>query len=111
VYTGTEHGNLSVSVYPVIQNRPQVFITGLDQHTSMAEASRDAVNNTLATDALAARKMATERGVPVTGSVGVLVVSIRRGKADTGTANRWLDNWRATRGYYAPVKRIEEALG
>ena len=62
-------------------------------------------------DDLAARETATERGVPVTGSVGLLVVGIRRGEIDTGTANGWLDDWRAMRGYYALVERIKEILG
>lgn len=65
---------------------------------------------TLATDDLAARGTAAERAVPVTGSIGLLVVGIRQGTFDASTANRWLDGWRTKRGYYAPVERIEEVL-
>jgi hypothetical protein len=72
---------------------------------------REHARGTLATDDLPTRKTATERGVPVTGSVGLLVVSICRGEVDTGTANQWLDGCRATRGYDAPGERIEEILG
>jgi len=66
---------------------------------------------TLATDDLAARRLAAEHEVPVTGSVGLLVAGIRHGTLDEATADRWLERWQARRGYYAPVDRIEEALG
>ena len=102
-----------------------ITLLGVEELSSGAAAIRDRLDSgeaeallgamahegTLATDDLAAREMATERGVPVTGSVGLLVVGIRRGEIDASTANQWLDNWRATRGYYAPVERIEEILG
>jgi len=65
---------------------------------------------TLATDDLAARRIASEYDVPVTGSVGILVLAIRRGAIDTDTANEWLTEWREKRGYYAPVNRIEDVL-
>jgi len=83
----------------------------LDSGETEALLGAMAREGTLATDDLAAREMATERGVPVTGSVGLLVVGIRRDEIDASTANGWLDDWRATRGYYAPVERIEEILG
>lgn len=67
-------------------------------------------DGTLATDDLAARRLAGKHDVPVTGSVGLLVVGIERGVIDVTTANEWLDTWRAERGYYAPVERVEDAL-
>jgi len=79
----------------------------LDSGEAEALLGAIAREGTLATDDLAAREMATERSVPVTG----LVVGIRRGEIDIGTANGWLDDWRAKRGYYPPVERIEEVLG
>jgi predicted nucleic acid-binding protein len=77
-----------------------------------AESLRGAIEQegTLATDDRAARTVATEQGVPVTGSVGLLVLGIQRGVVDADTANRWLDDWRTKRGYYAPVERIENIL-
>ncbi len=83
----------------------------LDSGEAEALLGAIAREGTLATDDLAARETATERSVPVTGSVGLLVVGIHRGEIDSGTANGWLDDWRAKRGYYAPVERIEEVLG
>ncbi len=67
-------------------------------------------NGTLATDDLTARKVAEKKDVPVTGSIGLLVYSIERGQLDRETANAWLDTWREQRGYYAPVKRINQVL-
>lgn len=77
-----------------------------------AEAFRGAVeyDGTLATDDLAARRLADERDVPVTGSIGILVLGIERGHIDSETADEWLDTWRETRGYYAPVESVEEVL-
>jgi predicted nucleic acid-binding protein len=67
-------------------------------------------DGTLATDDLAARRIASDFDVPVTGSVGVLVSGIRRGAIDIDTANEWLTEWREKRGYYAPVERVEDIL-
>lgn len=64
----------------------------------------------LATDDLAARDAAGEQGVPVTGSVGLLVLGIDRDALDVATADEWLSTWRSERGYYAPVDRFEEVL-
>jgi predicted nucleic acid-binding protein len=65
---------------------------------------------TLATDDLAARRLASECDVPVTGSIGLLVLGIECGTLDVDTANGWLATWRDERGYYAPVETVEEAL-
>ncbi|MEF8883388.1 MAG: twitching motility protein PilT [Halapricum sp.] len=65
---------------------------------------------TLATDDLAARKVADRRDVPVTGSIGLLVLGVESGYLDRGTADEWLDTWREQRGYYAPVESVTEIL-
>ena len=67
-------------------------------------------DGTLATDDLAARRLATELDVPVTGSVGLLVLGIKREHIDSETADEWLDIWRTERGYYAPVESVSELL-
>ena len=66
---------------------------------------------TLATDDLAARKVADQRDVPVTGSIGLLVLSVESAYLDRDTADKWLGTWRERRGYYAPVKSMAEILG
>lgn len=65
----------------------------------------------LATDDLAARRLAAQHDVPVTGSVGILAFGVRQESLDVSTASAWLAIWRNERGYYAPVERIEDALG
>jgi len=77
------------------------------------EALRGAVerDGTIATDDLAARRLATELDVPVTGSIGLLVLGIKRGYIDSETADEWIDIWRTERGYYAPVESVTELLG
>jgi predicted nucleic acid-binding protein len=76
------------------------------------EALQGAVEHggTLATDDLAARRLATELDVPVTGSVGLLVLGIKREHIDSETADEWIDIWRTERGYYAPVESVTELL-
>lgn len=64
---------------------------------------------TLATDDAAGRQVATEARVDVTGSIGLLVRGIARSDLSISRANEWLTSWTDTRGYYAPVDRIEEA--
>jgi len=65
---------------------------------------------TLATDDLAARKIADQRDVPVTGSIGLLVLGVESDHLDRDTAGEWLETWRERRGYYAPVESVTEIL-
>jgi predicted nucleic acid-binding protein len=76
------------------------------------EALRGAVerDGTIATDDLAARRLATEMDVPVTGSIGLLVLGIKREHIDCETADGWLEVWRDERGYYAPVESVTGLL-
>lgn len=77
-----------------------------------AESLIGAINHdgTLATDDLAARRVADEREVPVTGSIGLLVLGVECDHIDRDTADEWLDAWREQRGYYAPVESVSEIL-
>ena len=59
----------------------------LDSGEAEALLGAIAREGTLATDDLAARETATERGVQVTGSVGLLVVGIHRGEIDASMSN------------------------
>jgi predicted nucleic acid-binding protein len=76
------------------------------------ETLRGAVEHdgTVATDDLAARRLATELDMPVTGSIGLLVLGIKREHIDSETADEWLEVWRDERGYYAPVESVTELL-
>lgn len=83
----------------------------LDAGEAAALLVADERAGTLATDDLAARDAASERGIPVTGSVGLLALGVRVGALDVDVANEWLTAWRTRRGYYSPIDRIEELLG
>ncbi|QSW99017.1 hypothetical protein [Haloterrigena alkaliphila] len=67
-------------------------------------------DGTLATDDLAARRVADERTIPVVGSVGLLVLGVEQGRIDEATADGWLETWRNERGYYAPVESVSDVL-
>ncbi|WP_254839432.1 hypothetical protein [Natronomonas marina] len=76
------------------------------------ETLRGAVerDGTIATDDLAARRLAAELNVSVTGSIGLLVLGIERERIDSETADEWVDVWQNERGYYAPVESVTELL-
>lgn len=65
---------------------------------------------TVATDDLAARRVVESREIPVTGSIGLLVLGVEREQIDSETADKWLGGWRKRRGYYAPVESVKELL-
>ena len=67
-------------------------------------------DGTLASDDLAARQVAATRGVPVTGSIGLLALGVTRDVLTAETADAWLESWRAKRGYYAPVDSVRDVL-
>lgn len=66
-------------------------------------------DGTLATDDLDARRLAKRRHVNVTGSIGILVDGIERGKLSVEVADQWLETWRDG-GYYSPVESVTELL-
>lgn len=63
-----------------------------------------------ATDDRAARQLAREREISVTGSVGILADAIERDRLDSETADRWLRTWQSATGYYSPVDSVDELL-
>lgn len=67
-------------------------------------------DGSIATDDLAARQAAKERDVPVTGSIGLLVLAVEHNLIDVDTADDWLERWQAERGYYAPVDSVRGLL-
>lgn len=82
----------------------------LDRGEAQALVGAISRGGTLATDDLAARRLASENAVDVTGSIGVLVLSVERGISTVETADEWLTTWEAERGYYAPIESIAELI-
>jgi len=114
------HGHLTRAVeafdngLPVSDVPPKIGRMSLRERLDPGEteALRGAVerDGTLATDDLAARRLASELEVPVTGSIGFLVFGIKRDRIDNETADEWIETWRNERGYYAPVESVTELL-
>jgi predicted nucleic acid-binding protein len=66
-------------------------------------------NLKMLTDDLDARKLAQRKGIPVSGTIGVLVAAVRSGiiSPDEGNAmlSKMIDN-----GYYSPFENLDELL-
>ena len=121
---GTNHGHEFLAValehvgedIPVIQinseskGRYSKFRTSLDLGETEALIGAIERRGTLATDDLAARRLATDQDVATIGSIGILVRGITRGILAPEAANNQLATWRDERGYYSPVERVEDAL-
>jgi predicted nucleic acid-binding protein len=86
------------------------FRERLDRGEADALSAAIGRTGTLATDDAAARDVAEDHGVPVTGSVGLLVLGVHREHISVETANEWLKTWQTERGYYAPVSDVGELL-
>jgi predicted nucleic acid-binding protein len=63
----------------------------------------------LVTDDLAARRVAQERGVPLTGTIGILLALVRDGSLSLGEANAILTGM-IERRYRSPVDRLDELI-
>ena len=63
----------------------------------------------LATDDLAARRRATQRGVRLTGTIGILVRLAREGHLPLNEANRILTQMIALR-YRSPVASLDDLI-
>jgi len=61
------------------------------------------------TDDLDARKLAQRRGIPVSGTIGVLVEAVRTGILSVDEGNVMLSNMIA-KGYFSPFERLNELL-
>lgn len=77
-----------------------------------AEALATAIqrNGMFASDDGAARRLAEERGVPYTGSIGILADLVRRGTLSVSEADDWLETWIVQNGYYSPIESVGELL-
>ena len=114
------HGYLDSAVAAIGETISVQSVSAIEDHAAIRDQLDDGESQslvrvieqggTLATDDLAARRLATDNGVPVTGSVGILVLAVERGHLDVSTADEWLAVWRDVRGYYAPVASVSELI-
>lgn len=61
------------------------------------------------TDDLDARRLAQRRGIPVSGTIGILVEAVRRGILSVDEGNAMLSKMTA-KGYFSPFERLDELL-
>lgn len=78
-----------------------------EAHTLSAAIELD---GTIGTDDSVARELAAERGLPVTGSIGLLVQLIVDGQLGIDEADGVLGRWIDEAGYHAPIERMGDAL-
>ena len=64
---------------------------------------------TFVTDDLAARKLAEERKVPITGTLGILITLVRNEHISLKEANMMLKDM-INRDYRAPIERLDELI-
>jgi predicted nucleic acid-binding protein len=83
--------------------------------SSLGEGERTCIalaksrGGSLATDDLAARRTARQFGIPITGTLGILVACVRRGLLSKLEANQLL-TWMVAEGYHSPVDSLDDLL-
>ncbi len=98
-----------VPLTPEEEQRADEWALALDPGEREALAVVLSRGGTLCSDDLAARRMATHMGVPVCGTIGLLVQAVKERMIDIATADEMLRLMRA-RGYRSPVDSLQEAL-
>ena len=100
-------------VLPLISAREQALYVELSQSLAAGEASCLSLaivqELTLASDDLAARREATQRGVHLTGTVGILVRAVRQQQMTLAQANQMLARMIVLH-YRAPVQRLDDLI-
>ncbi len=91
------------------QQKANEWALALDPGESEALAVALHRGGTFCSDDLAARRMATHLGVPVCGTIGVLIRAVREGVLDLPIADGILRLMR-TRGYRAPIDSLQDVL-
>lgn len=89
---------------------PDEIATALDPGEAEAMHVAQAGGGTLVSDDRDARSLAETEGIPVTGSLGVLVRGIKQDEIDIDTADSWLEHWQQEHEYYSPVESVSELL-
>ena len=82
----------------------------LDSGESYALYATQEQAGTLATDDLPARELATERGIELTGSVGILVRLVLHDELTVDDADAILERWIEDARYRSPIKSVSEIL-
>ncbi|WP_236039629.1 hypothetical protein [Haloarcula salinisoli] len=93
----------SQSVEQDLQNK-------LDPGEAQAVAVAAAADGTVVTDDGDARSVATQRGIGLTGSIGLLVRFVEDGALRATTADTYLKRWVDEAGFHSPAREFEAFL-
>jgi predicted nucleic acid-binding protein len=96
------------SISERVADRAAVVRGHLDPGQSQALALADVHGGRLLIDDGDARTYAKNKGIPVVGSVGVLLAAVDAGQVDEVTADTWLKTWIDEVGFYVPYRDISE---
>ncbi len=92
------------------QQLEEQLLESLDPGEAQALAVAEAEDGTLITDDGDARSIAEQRGVELTGSIGVLVRVVEDGHITAETADEYLKRWIDAAGFRSPARDIDVFL-
>lgn len=86
------------------------LVETVDPGEAQVIAVAESANGTVVTDDGDARKTAMQRGVSVTGSIGLLVRFVERGHVRAEAADQWLKRWIDEAGFRSPARDMDVFL-
>ncbi|MEX2607865.1 MAG: hypothetical protein WD708_11010 [Kiritimatiellia bacterium] len=92
-----------------MMRRQQMYRRSLGAGEASCMAHAAISGGVVATDDRAARRLCGEEGIPVTGTIGILVVCVRKGSLSLSRAED-LHATMVKNGFYSPVVRIGDCL-
>lgn len=97
-----------VSVSEPVATTATEFESRLDSGEAQALAVADLSGGTLVSDDGAARNVARDRGIPVTGSIGILMIAVDGDRISEDDADRWLNRWIDETAFRAPSAEFSD---
>jgi len=94
-----------------VETMEEQLLESLDPGEAQALAVADAADGVLVTDDRDARTIAEQRGVELTGSIGLLVRFVEDGHLTAATADKYLKDWIDEAGFRAPARDFDVFLG
>lgn len=116
LHTGVDHGHtfLAPAVEAVdvltVDGAPGSTLDGLDIGEAHALHAALEHDGTIVTDDGPARDRAAELGVPVTGSIGLLIRLVRLDRLPVEEADAIHHQWVTDEGFHSPVSSVSDAL-
>lgn len=99
-----------ITPYGSAEKLEEHYLNTLDPGEAQALAVAEAVGGMVVTDDGDARTTAKQRGVDLTGSIGLLVRFVEDGHISVETADHYLKWWIDEAGFHSPARDIEVFL-